>query len=327
MENGKRRIVAVYLLSEAGQVECLRRNVGASEVQLVRVGDEDRDLALELVEPDPSGVGWVFVGGRELFKLRDGSWIWSGVGWAGGPWGVESRPEAVQAGGRLVGMRQAWELRQESVPAVRLDGPAIGGEAVRAMLSGELLRRNAVEQSKGAALKAKGERESAPETLEALEALEAAVEAAEQRALEEEAARAEREEAQDLAEQEALEERARWIREHGSELLRQVLAEGLIDGSPKIYLRERLAAERPGWIWDFDWHAGNVEHHDPRYPGASAMEALRAARHDTGKECSLRFASWGERGDPEAVRELIVISKFLGDIIVMRFDQESRKAD
>jgi len=118
-----------------------------------------------------------------------------------------------------------------------------------------------------------------------------------------------------------------WIREHGSERLRAILDEGLLDGSLALYRAERLTAERPGWIYDDNWCGGDVEHRDIRNPSMEALEALGVARA-AGIECELRWAHHGDSDDYEYgdqlkyIREPILAAEFLCRTIVLRVTKQ-----
>ena len=85
------------------------------------------------------------------------------------------------------------------------------------------------------------------------------------------------------AENEARKRQARemvetWVREHGSERLRLIVEENLLDDSMAVYRDERLALELPGWEWDTDG-----ANKDIRNPSIEALRALAAARKEVGE--------------------------------------------
>lgn len=68
-------------------------------------------------------------------------------------------------------------------------------------------------------------------------------------------------------------ERRRWAEEHGSRRLRQMIEEGI--ECDAVYRDERLAVERPGWVWE-DNVRGNPD--EPRNVPDEAFDILYEAR-------------------------------------------------
>lgn len=68
-----------------------------------------------------------------------------------------------------------------------------------------------------------------------------------------------------------------WIRYRGSDRLRMILDEDLLDDSMAVYRDERLAVELPGWSWNEGGKGRYI-----RNPSLSSIQALRDARKDIG---------------------------------------------
>ena len=83
----------------------------------------------------------------------------------------------------------------------------------------------------------------------------------------------------ETAKQKARGEIEAWIRERGSDRLRMILEEDLLDDSMAVYRDERLAVELPGWEWDADGANREI-----RNPSMEALQALREAREEIGEK-------------------------------------------
>lgn len=101
--------------------------------------------------------------------------------------------------------------------------------------------------------------------------------------------------AEEKAKAEAEAERDKWILAHGSTRLQRILSEELIDGSAGAYRDERLALERPGWVWERET-SGNYD--DIRNPGEQAFELLDWARRDE-PEAKLVYWRADHEGDED----------------------------
>ena len=111
-----------------------------------------------------------------------------------------------------------------------------------------------------------------------------------------------------------------WAQQHGSTRLQRALAEGI--ACEAVYRDERLAAERPGWVWESEV-AG--ESSEPRNPSAEAFALLDVARsvdaeatlvwwqaeHSCGDEC------YGHECPEYDRREYACTAEFLGRDIVL----------
>jgi len=115
--------------------------------------------------------------------------------------------------------------------------------------------------------------------------------------------RAAYQEAQAAASDRAAREQAEihaWIAEHGSERLRRIVAADLLDTSMAVYRDERLAQERPGWIWadqltDRDWDTDRLTS-EPRNVSEPALDLLETAR-TAASDATLRYADPDLFGD------------------------------
>lgn len=142
-----------------------------------------------------------------------------------------------------------------------------------------------------------------------------------------------REQAQKIVEERAakvVEERDQWIREHGSERLNLILEDGMLDDSMAVYRDEMLRFHRPGWIWDNDWHDGDVEHNSIRNPTKEDLLWYRKVKESFPK-CDLIYALlapdiddyYTETDKGEAlVKETILVDKFLGKRVVLRKNRD-----
>lgn len=138
-----------------------------------------------------------------------------------------------------------------------------------------------------------------------------------------EAAEAEKEK-RDAAE---IVERDRWIAEHGSQRLKMIVEEDMIDDSLAVYRDERLAAERPCWIWDATWHNNEVGLRDVRNPAAKDLLWYRATRK-RHPECKLIYAFLAaaqpddyyedDDDDTPRVSEAVIKDQFLGRTVILR---------
>ncbi len=79
-----------------------------------------------------------------------------------------------------------------------------------------------------------------------------------------------------------------WIAEHGSERLQLADSLDLTDAMIKVYRRERMALERPGWDWDTEG-----ENHKILGPSLEALTALAKARQAHGKAVELVWLAVG----------------------------------
>lgn len=110
-----------------------------------------------------------------------------------------------------------------------------------------------------------------------------------------------------------------WIAAHGSERLKRCLAEGI--ECRAAYRDERLAAERPGWVWA-DGSGGEVD--APRNPPAESFTVLDEARKT---DPSAKLMRWTENRDEDdenedddddgeetapPARHYIAVAEFLG---------------
>ena len=113
-------------------------------------------------------------------------------------------------------------------------------------------------------------------------------------------------------------ERLTWIAAHGSERLKRCMEEEI--EYEAIYKDERLAVERPGWIWTSN-AVGEIN--DPRNPPVEAFAVLDEARK-TVSDATLSY--WtverdeddyvGEDDDKYAWTGYVALSEFLGRMIV-----------
>lgn len=103
--------------------------------------------------------------------------------------------------------------------------------------------------------------------------LEQAAKLQEERQQEAERKRREAEEERKRQDEQQRQERAEWIKAHGSNRLKRLLEEKI--ECEAVYLDERLAVERPGWVWYNDL-PGHTK--DPRNPPESAFVVLDEAR-------------------------------------------------
>lgn len=94
----------------------------------------------------------------------------------------------------------------------------------------------------------------------------------------------------------------RWCLAHGSRRLRRIAEEGLLPSSMAVYRDERLAADRPGWVWQ----PSTVTLRDPVAPTDDAFDMLDAAR-ESDPGAVLRFATLGKGGGV-----FVATSTFLG---------------
>jgi hypothetical protein len=119
-----------------------------------------------------------------------------------------------------------------------------------------------------------------------------------------------------------------WIAENGSPRLKMILEEGMIDGSLSVYRDERLAVERPDWIWDAAWHDNDVNHRDVRNPSEDDLLWYRATRGQF-PECKMIYAflaaaqpeDYYEDDEDEStprVSEVVIKDRFLGKTIILR---------
>jgi len=120
--------------------------------------------------------------------------------------------------------------------------------------------------------------------------------------------KAERKRKQEEAEQEM----HQWIDAHGSERLKLIRKHGLLEDSMNVYREERLQRDRPGWIFDHNWHDGNVDHLTPRNPSLETMQWADAVIEQY-PDAELVFASYDE-----PVREMIMKDYYLGRLVVLR---------
>ena len=84
-------------------------------------------------------------------------------------------------------------------------------------------------------------------------------------------------------------ERIAWINEFGSDHLKMLVDEGI--ECKKIYRRERIQMEYPGWkrYWDVNGHID-----DPKNPSAAAMLLLTTARASGGEKTESAELRWFE---------------------------------
>jgi hypothetical protein len=123
----------------------------------------------------------------------------------------------------------------------------------------------------------------------------------------------------------AVAERNEWIQAHGSDRLKMILEEGMIETSMAVYRDEKLAVDRPGWIWDATWHDGAVEHNTIRNPTEDDLFWYRTVKKVYPK-CEMVYAFLGaEPGDyyendedEPRVKEAAITDCFLGKDIVLR---------
>lgn len=114
-----------------------------------------------------------------------------------------------------------------------------------------------------------------------------------------------------------------WIAANGSHRLKLIVEEEMLDDSMSVYMDERLAIERPGWIYNTQWLSGDVEYANIRNSSKKNLDWLRQVR-ETVEDACLEFASHGsfddyEYGDmTEYVREPVLTATFLGRVIVLR---------
>lgn len=115
----------------------------------------------------------------------------------------------------------------------------------------------------------------------------------------------------------ALDELFTWVRDRGSPRLKKLFAAGYSESANRLYLAERLAAERPGWSYDSRHAEEVIEPTDEMLDAllcakASDPEVELRARADHATDCRVR----GPRCHCGAAREPILVSKFLGRTIV-----------
>jgi hypothetical protein len=95
------------------------------------------------------------------------------------------------------------------------------------------------------------------------------------------------EQAKKEAAQRAADECTEWIKAYGSSRLQRMLREGIeLD---RAYRDERLAAERPGWVW---YQEAPGTYDEPRNPPEKAFELLDQART---VDPSARLAFWTDK--------------------------------
>ena len=112
-------------------------------------------------------------------------------------------------------------------------------------------------------------------------------------------------------------ERIAWINAHGSARLRRCQAENIEHGA--IYADERLAAERPGWLW---WSDVPGDDSEPRNPNEAAFAMLDEARK-TAPDAKLVYVASEAETDDETGEETkpaeygyAALASFLGRQIV-----------
>lgn len=125
---------------------------------------------------------------------------------------------------------------------------------------------------------------------------------------------------------EAVVERNEWIRSHGSDRLQMILEEDMIETSMAVYRDEKLAIDRPGWIWDATWHDGDVEHNTLRNPTEEDLLWYRDVKK-AFPTCETIYAFLGAEAedhyyegdkDEPLVKEMAITDRFLGKDVVLR---------
>lgn len=142
-----------------------------------------------------------------------------------------------------------------------------------------------------------------------------------------EAAQAEharREAEKEAARQQELVERKAWAEQHGSTRLRRLLAEEI--ECTAVYRDERLAHDRPGWLW-YQQVPGQIKG-EPRNVAESAFETLDLSRQ-TDPSAKLAYYLVSEETDDETGnvispewRGCVATAEFLGETIIFGLPAE-----
>ncbi len=134
------------------------------------------------------------------------------------------------------------------------------------------------------------------------------------------AEKAEREAAKRAKIEAAETERATWIAAHGSTRLQRMLAEGI--EHDRVYRDERLALERPGWVYYQDTDGTTKT---PRNVPESAFSVLDEARKIDPGAVLMFYAEdaktdeYGDETSP-AIRKYVAEAEFLGATILFGLD-------
>ncbi len=313
MESGPH--VILYALSQKGQKQSILEGENGQRVQKLTVPDEliPRYLKIAIVAPDGSSETEIGARGLHVRAVNQVEFEW--------------RPEKQRTElGTDSNLKSIYveEWRPARIQkALSFDAP----QTVEALLAVEEKRLKAVsEQTKEAVQAECDQRNNTPEAIiERQEAEQLVAETRQKRKEERERREAKVREKEELKHRE-LEEAISWAKEHGSERLKLIVEDGLFESSQGVYRDERLAAERPGWIWDDYWHRGQVEHLEPRNPSLNDLQWAREVRK-TVPDAELIFAKldpetdYDEYGEyyesGEKVREVVLRAEFLGRVIVL----------
>lgn len=117
-------------------------------------------------------------------------------------------------------------------------------------------------------------------------------------------------------------DRAAWIAAHGSRRLQRMAAEGI--ECDRVYRDERLAAERPGWVY---YQQADGETKEPRNPTEAAFDLLDEARKvQPGAALAYYVIEWEDEDDDNDDDDdeeskyrwtgYVAVAKFLGVTIV-----------
>jgi hypothetical protein len=325
------KITVTYFLTQEGQKQSLLEGGDGKEVQkyvvndvedpeliktIIELGQVDRDGNVSLVIGDSAS----FSGGRRVdivgweptlvncALVRDAPEEWDLPGWRETAYYDHYAPRPIRA-------------------PIDFDVPM----CLTLLVNFERERREAIsDDAKTACADACADKNQSPEIVAAFEAAEQRAEAALLKAKQQADQRREGEAERRQKIAAATTEREAWVREHGSEHLKTILDEGLLENSLAIYRDERLAKERPGWIWDNTWLDGEVELRDPRNPIPEDLTWLREVRQ-TVPNVQLRWAHfgtyddhydsyYGAEGEVNPVREMVLTAEFLDRTIVLRRD-------